>query len=1412
MARAQMRRTEAPWRRIAAVLLAIALAIGLVPGIPLGASIAYAGENVDLRVVRPVEYSNTFTNYMYLDGNIAFCGQPEKYAPPDGIYARAPINMKAANADNAYTPEDVAACLWFGFDGPGFDASLWPSTWFDGTPMDDDRYLVLTHIVLADFFTCDGLLALDDVEGGMRSWALRQVLMVNNGAFNPDSTQARLSARKGEVPAEFTANCFQINPGDNKQTIFGYRPGGWLDLSKVSANADTTASNPCYRLEGACYGVFRDAACTDEQARMTTDAAGYAKSGYLPTGAWYVKELEAPEGYALDPSSYRVEVRKGETARVNGEQVSDVPLCSTAAIVVAKLDAETGGSAAQGGASLADARFTVRYYRGYYATAQAAERSGEPARTWVLRTDGDGRARLADECVVSGDALYRASDGSAAIPLGTLLIQETKAPAGYHLSDSRVQVCQVTAAGTTETSTAYNAPSVADQVFRGDVEFVKARESDQNRMANIPFRIRNNATQESHIVVTDANGQASTATLWNAHTAKTNANDAAVGADGTIDESKLDPTAGVWFGASAADDAKGALPYGTYTIEELRVSGNAGLALIRMPNLTIDEREGHVVGLGTFDNQTISECAIATYAREYRSGGKSASADADTCIIDRVQYANLDVSEGAAYELHATLVDARSGAALMHEDGSPVSGFARFVPTQQNGYAEVSLSFDSRSCAGRDVAVYEELVKASTGAVVAEHKDAADYDQTVHINAELLRTMAFDPDDGDKVVPTDPQARMADAVRYRNLIAGEEYELRGELWLKAAAGSDEAVGDAEEDAGTVEGADEGVVEDAGEDEDAREDGLAGERVPEGALSRIGEAAKRFVPEYADGQVELAFECDTSALAGCDVVVFERLYRNGALLAEHADAFDADQTIQVREPAIATVASDVLDGDDCVSADEGSRVVDTVRYENVVPGREYTLRGELMRKMRAADAEATQVESLLDADGEPVVSAATFTPESSSGQAEVVFDFDSRFGDGDDIVVYETLLRDEAVMATDCDPDNADQSFSVRAASTWTCLEDARTQTKQVTADSEAELSDAVGYADAVPGEDYTVYGMLVDPQTGLPLLAHGDAADESADARRAEELMRALLGAGGATGAEDLRAMHGSLDSFPRLFDLDALQGVIARYPDIAERLVTASRSFTAEQTSGSVVLTYALDARGLEGREATSCIALVKDGSGEAVCGESDLGSEAQTVVFVAGSLQTTATDATDGDSVLLNSREARIADEVRYEGLTPGKEYIVEGLLYDKATGEPLLVADKPVSASKYFVPAASSGTETVEFSFDASGLVGRSLVVFEHLYREMEVESGRSEKSLVALHADITAEAQTVRIEGQRTPLAGTGYDKTGDASAPMLAAAIGAGIITLAGAAYGIRQIRARNRRAQAAVQRALRGTR
>ncbi|WP_165062429.1 VaFE repeat-containing surface-anchored protein [Adlercreutzia sp. ZJ154] len=1384
MARTKAKRPNIRARRALATLIAVALILGLIPGVPMGADIAYAENNTNLDIGREIYYSTARTNYMYTNGNIAYCGVPSKKAPPNGTYAKSPISMTTTNENNTYQLKDIAACLWFGYGGPGFDASMWPGTWFNSEAMGEDEYLILTHIVLSDFYNCSSEEALDNTTDEFKSWALNNVLMNNNGNFNANTPQARIYARTGDVPSEFIANCFQLNTGSNTQVILGYMPGGWIDLSKVSANEETTQENGCYSLGNAKYGIFRNNECSDKVAELTTDNSGFAKSDYLQTGTYFIKELEAPKGYALDKRTYRTEVQKGATTRINTNNVYDTPLCNTAQIIVAKLDLETNTGQAQGGASLADAQFTVRYYDGYYSNKDEAEQSGNPKRTWVIRTNEDGHALLDDSCLVSGDAFYRSSEGAAAIPLGTLLIQETKAPEGYHLSDSSVQVRQITAAGTDETNTVYNAPSVADQVFRGDFKFIKARESDQRRMANIPFRITNNTTKESHIVVTDANGQASTSAQWVAHSSNTNANDLAVN-ENAVDESKLNSSAGVWFGTSNPDNAKGALPFGTYSIEELRVSGNSGLSLIRIPSLTIEEREGYVVDLGTFDNQALAECAISTYAREFETGSKVANADIKTRIVDRVQYSNLDIGEGKAYELHASLIDADTREAITDSQGNPITGFARFVPTQQNGYAEVSLTFDSRNYAGCDVVVYEELIKSETGAVIAEHKDVSDYNQTIHIKEQFLKTYAFDPNDEDKTVTADPEAHITDTVFYRNLCVGEEYELHGTLWLKS------------------------------DSLNAEETDYAAKPLLD-AQDEQYSASKTFIPEYTDGSINLTFECDTSALAGQNVVLFETLYRDGEIIAKHEDISDTDQTVNICEPAIATIVADVLDGDSTVSADGETCVVDTVKYENLIPGRQYTLNGELMLKTRTVSEDNTTttfVENLLGENGNAVVSKTTFTPENSNGTTQVTFNFDSRTSDGDNIVVYETLLRDDVVVAQDRDPNNENQSFSIHNISAWTYMEDARTNTKQVTADSEAVLKDDVSYADAVIGEEYTAYGILIDPDTGLPVLQYSESDLTSNASTQTESMMRELLAALGISNSENtLAELFEKQTEYPRKFDKDALREILKKYDDIASRLVIASHTFKADKSSGNTTLEYALDARDLEGTRATSCILLVKLSSSEAVCAETDLNSEEQSVLFVTGTIKTMATDSTDGDHNLLNSSEAKILDKISYEGLTPGKEYTLEGVLYDRNTGNPLLIADKQIQASKYFVPAASSGTESVEFTLDATGIADKDIVVYEYLYRRMDTGDDHSEKVLVAMHADIESTDQTVHISGQNIPPAGTGYDKTGDTTGPIIAGIASMLAIALLGTIYGIRQVTARNRRAQAAVERALRGLR
>lgn len=1375
--------------RAVRVILAVVLILGLLPQLtaPAQAQAATTG-SVYLNVGSKIEYEGSTTTYMWAGESFAYCGTPHLYTPPAGTYTKQPVDMRYYAANNGWTARNLASVLWFSYGGPGYDPSMFPSRWADGSAVTDGRRIALTHIVIADMFCCNADLALDEVDDDFYNWARNNITRYRTDlSQNPNSLQDAFVNRDWEVPQEFVDSVFMLCDtgyvaGDmtSNQIIFSYDYGGWLDLQKASGNTSITDNHPCYSLQNAVYGIYEDAACTREIATLTTDANGYAKSGYLNAATYYVKEKSAPKGYALDTTAYQVKVEGGKTARVNGSTVTDMPQNDPAAMWVGKIDLETTLNMPQGSASLAGAEFTVKYYNNMYDTVAAAQASGAPTRTWVVRTNENGQALLTDSFKVSGDSFYYDSADRVTIPLGTVLIQETKAPKGYFLTDSNVYLRKITNSTTgIESVETYDRPIVKEQVYRGDFEFVKAREDTQNRLAYVPFKITSTGTGESHIIVTDANGEAKTASSWNAHTDKTNANDAALRADGTVDESKLDPYAGIWFygtadeskwGSIKVNNAKGAMAYGTYTVEELPCEANKGLTMVSL-TVTI-ERDGYSINLGTIDNQGPGAGAnITTVARNKATGTHSAAADPATRLIDRVNYQNLQ-TDGQAYELYATLMDVATGEPVRDGEGNPVSGSARFVPTSANGYAEVEIACDTRQYANRDVVFFEELRLAGSSSPIAEHKDLADYEQTIRIVGQALKTKAWDTTDGDKEISLDTASEITDTVTYRNLVPGDEYALVGSLYVRTIEM-------------TAEGTDIQV-----------------EPLYDAEGNQVT-ATKMFTPEYADGEADMKFICDTTDLKNRTIVVFEHLYKDGELIAEHADAYDEDQVVQVTEPAIATQATDAADGDPIVAADRKASLIDTVSHENLMAGHEYTLVGTLMVKTHEVLEDGTKVTSatpLLDADGNQVTATTTFTPDAHKGTATVQFSFDASGLDGAELVVYEKLFREGREVTNHEDPADEGQSFIVQAMAITTDLVDDRTKGQTLTADSEAALTDTIVYTDAVAGASYTAYAMLIDPDTGLPVLQY--SADEEADdvttlATLTDHLAHALgIAAEGDGEPEgDLPAFYGNLAPYPHGVDIKLAAELIEQAPELAERLCIAKEQFTADGSYGLLKLHYKIDARGLEGTKATSVALIVRDEPFEAVCGEIDLECADQTVEFVAPEIGTYATDKTDGDKNLITSAEAVVADEVRYTGLTPGKEYILEGVLYDKATGKPLIIADKQVSATKYFVPAAADGSETVEFTFDASGLKGHELVVYEYLYREMETPSGASERVKVAEHADIDSAEQTVGFDGPTLPKTGQpgeSYDKTGDIIAGFLAVI---GLLLMAsGGAYIYYQVR------------------
>lgn len=211
---------------------------------------------------------------------------------------------------------------------------------------------------------------------------------------------------------------------------------GWIDLIKKSANEGITNNNGCYSLEGAVYGIYSDGVQVDT---ITTDKNGYAKSSILPVGNYTVKEITASTGYDLDENTYSVTVVKDQTVRANS---NETPGNDPIGIEIVKNDVETLGLP-QGDATLEGAEFTVKYYDGYYTKNNLPENA---TRTWVVKTINRKNKYVAGITYSNSfikeksDELFYDEAGAPVLPLGTISVEETKAPKGYLLKGNTLNV------------------------------------------------------------------------------------------------------------------------------------------------------------------------------------------------------------------------------------------------------------------------------------------------------------------------------------------------------------------------------------------------------------------------------------------------------------------------------------------------------------------------------------------------------------------------------------------------------------------------------------------------------------------------------------------------------------------------------------------------------------------------------------------------------------------------------------------------------------------------------------------------------------------------------------------------------------------------------------------------------------
>lgn len=301
--------------------------------------------------------------------------------------------------------------------------------------------------------------------------------------------------------------------GSTPQTVgtvfelaFKVQSKGKLCIKKTSANPAITDNNPCYSLQGAEYGVYKtEADAKADKNKVNTLTIGKYDSSEkykdwsneieLDAGTYYLKETKNPKGYALNNSVVSVVVKANESSWIgsNGE-FKDYPQSDPVSVVLGKVDKETNKNKPQGSASLAGAEFTVKYYKGLYDSDPA--KSGQiPARSWVLKTDKDGYCELTSAYKVSGDDFYYNGTNTPTLPVGTVTIQETKAPVGYFINNE-VFVRNITSTGTSEFVSTFNMPKVNEKVIKFNIKKVQAGTSTPVSGAVFLHTMPNGSTKE----------------------------------------------------------------------------------------------------------------------------------------------------------------------------------------------------------------------------------------------------------------------------------------------------------------------------------------------------------------------------------------------------------------------------------------------------------------------------------------------------------------------------------------------------------------------------------------------------------------------------------------------------------------------------------------------------------------------------------------------------------------------------------------------------------------------------------------------------------------------------------------------------------------------------------------------------
>lgn len=442
----------------------------------------------------------------------AICVEPHKDTPRES---------ETFTATKEYGTDDIEARVMFWAVGAGWDDEEW------GVLKDypyELRWIIAHHTIALANGQDDWNTPLNgngtflgDGEGKL-GWELCQKLLSIAANISPSSVGYECSLTYLSNDSKVNQNLGVYNDTPVKELT------GSVRFNKESAMPSISDGNSCYSLAGAEISIYSDADCTDLLDTLTTGEDGY--TDYYSTTfregdsvTLYFKETKAPKGFLINDEVRSITLDSEDSYT---ETITDMPGNDPITLLLKKQTADGHGS---GDTRLEGAEYTVKYYD-ILSDTDPAIAGNEAKYTWIFKTDENGRIRLTDDYLVSGsDGLIVNIAGRFTLPLGTITIQETKAPEGYLLNDT-IYVAQtkldtnivVTSNLPTDDNAAQETPyegTISIQKFLGGGSTVKTSEPDAEFEIYLTSAGSYDAAPEEsrQTITTDANGYAITKRL-----------------------------------------------------------------------------------------------------------------------------------------------------------------------------------------------------------------------------------------------------------------------------------------------------------------------------------------------------------------------------------------------------------------------------------------------------------------------------------------------------------------------------------------------------------------------------------------------------------------------------------------------------------------------------------------------------------------------------------------------------------------------------------------------------------------------------------------------------------------------------------------------------------------------------------